>query len=71
MSQNSWLGSLSTQVETFTVDAIYQELKGRTPAIYPTNPDYGAHVRKIVLSRMNVEEGEKKYSSAQSVIQFN
>ena len=58
MSQNSWLGSLSTQVETFTVDAIYQELKGRTPAIYPTNPDYAANVRQIVLSRMNVQEGD-------------
>ena len=58
MSQNSWLGSLSTQVETFTVDAIYQELKGRTPGIYPSNPDYAAEVRKIVLSRMNVEEGD-------------
>ena len=53
-SQMSFLGSLSTQVETFTVQEIYAHLKARD--IFPSSSEYAEHVRKLVLTRMQVVE---------------
>ena len=60
MSQPSLggFGSLGTQVETFKIRDIYEKIRDRDPTkpVWPKEPDYASHVRKVVLERMNMTE---------------
>ena len=56
MSQFSFFGSQKSQIEVITNGEIFDTLRGRDPGIYPSDEQFGDHVRSLLLSRMNIEE---------------
>ena len=56
MSQFSFFGRQKSQIGMITNRKIFESLKESDPVIYPSNEQYGYHVRNIVLKEMKIEE---------------